>query len=465
MKTIALAMMMGCCAMAADVAEVKRGEMWVKPTFAATVLPEDVVSLKIEAEEWQDFSIEEIQPHGAQVKKGQVLVRFDDKNYQKKLRDAESASASAALQLQNAEVEYLTIKAMLPSQLQVAQQKAEHAAEALRYFEKTRRQAEIREADLSLRQTELRLESAREELVQLEKMYKADDLTENTEEIILRRQREMVKAYETTLELAKLSHRRKLDVALPREGVELKRAAESAEAEWKQTEQNLPRQVELKRMAYEEARVAQQRRTEAFERLQKEQSSFVIRATEDGWFYYGVMQEGRWSVSEAQKALAVDQSVAPNKVFACLVPQKSKLRLDASVDESTVRLLRIGQQGHALMTGAAEQVVPFRIREIARVPNADQRYAVVSEIISAETISSVVAGMTAKLQVNVYHQAKALLVSQKALRLNQDGAWELQCLQADQSIKSLVIKRGKTWGEQVEVLSGAEEGQKVLIPE
>lgn len=451
--------------MAAEVAEIKRGDIWVKPTFAATVLPEKVVRLKVDAEEWQDFVIEEIQPHGAQVKKGQVLVRFDDKDYQKKLRDAQSASASAALQLQNAEVEYKTIKALLPSQLQAAQQKAEHAAEAWKYFQTTRRQAEIREADLSLRQTELRLESAREELVQLEKMYKADDLTENTEEIILKRQRETVKAYETTLDLAKLSHRRKIDVALPREGVELKRAAESAEAEWKQTEQNLPRQVELKRMAYEEARVAQQRRTDAWERLQKEQSSFVIRATEDGWFYYGVMQEGRWTVSEAQKALAVDQSVAPNKVFACLVPQKSKLRWDALVDESTVRLLRVGQQGHALMTGAAEQVVAFRLKEIARVPNADQRYPVVCEIDSADALSAVVAGMTAKLQVNVYRQPQALLVPEKALRLNQDGAWELQCLQADQSIKSIVVKRGMTWGERVEVLSGVEEGQKIQIAE
>jgi hypothetical protein len=49
--------------------------------------------------------------------------------------------------------------------------------------------------------------------------------------------------------------------------------------------------------------------------------------------------------------------------------------------------------------------------------------------------------------------------------LNQDGAWELQCLQADQSIKSIVVKRGMTWGERVEVLSGVEEGQKIQIAE
>jgi len=77
----------------------------------------------------------------------------------------------------------------------------------------------------------------------------------------------------------------------------------------------------------------------------------------------------------------------------------------------------------------------------------------------------VVAGMTAKLQVNVYRQPQALLVPEKALRLNQDGAWELQCLQADQSIKSIVVKRGMTWGERVEVLSGVEEGQKIQIAE
>jgi HlyD family secretion protein len=450
--------------LAVETCVVERGEMVVRPHFTATVLPQKVVDLAIEADQWQNFTIQEMLSHGSKVKKGEVLVRFEDEEYLKKLRDAESAAASAALQLANMEVEYQIIQEQMPNQLQVAKQKAQHAAEAWAYFDKTRRAAEVAEANLSLRQTELRLESAREELVQLEKMYKADDLTENTEEIILKRQRETVKAYETTLDLAKLSHRRKLDVSLPREGEELKRAAEAAAAEWKQTEKNLPRQVELKRLAWEEARVAMQRRTEDLEKLKKDLGAFVIRAPEDGRFYYGTMQDGRWSINDAQKTMAKGQAVTPKKPFASFVPASSQLQFFAAVDEAVVRLLKVGQLGSATMTGRIDETGNVKVVKLSEVPQTDMRYPIVLSADDHRLMANLVPGMTARIDLLIARNTAALIVPRKALTWSEKGNWTVEVLLDDKKTQTVPVSLIHMWGDQVEIATGVKEGQKLVLP-
>jgi multidrug resistance efflux pump len=103
----------------------------------------------------------EIVPHGSAVKKDQVLVRFDDEEFLKKLRDAESAAAAGKLSQANAEVEFITAE-NLPMQLQAAKIKAEEAAEAWEYFKAS--VAKRTSERITLKQTE-RLEAEREELV------------------------------------------------------------------------------------------------------------------------------------------------------------------------------------------------------------------------------------------------------------------------------------------------------------
>ncbi len=60
------------------------------------------------------------------------------------------------------------------------------------------------------------LEYAEEEYRQLEKMYKADDLREETEKIVLRRAKAGVDRAKLGLELAQASHEEAVKLSLPR---------------------------------------------------------------------------------------------------------------------------------------------------------------------------------------------------------------------------------------------------------
>ena len=80
------------------------------------------------------------------------------------------------------------LKESTPQKLEAAKRSHRVANEDFTYFDKTNRVQREKSARFNLKSAEQRLENALEELKQLEKMYKADDLTEETEEIILKRQ-------------------------------------------------------------------------------------------------------------------------------------------------------------------------------------------------------------------------------------------------------------------------------------
>ncbi len=76
------------------------------------------------------------------------------------------------------------------------------------------------------------LEYQQEELRQLEKMYKADDITEETEEIVLRRARDNVEQAKFMLEFAQLNHDHALKFDLPRKEEQVNEAAKRTALDW-----------------------------------------------------------------------------------------------------------------------------------------------------------------------------------------------------------------------------------------
>ena len=123
------------------------------------------------------------------------------------------------------------------------------AEEALAYFEEVQLQQNREMAKESLQSAEFRLEYAQEELNQLEKMYEEDNLTEETEEIILKRTRRSVESAKRSLERTRLATKRTLKVTLPRSHDALKSAAKKAVLEHELARLSLPRALELKKHA------------------------------------------------------------------------------------------------------------------------------------------------------------------------------------------------------------------------
>lgn len=463
MKLIAFSLLCACSAVLAAKVQVKTETFTVRPTLSATVLPDAALPITVDARQWGVFTISEIVPHGSAVKKDQVLVRFDDEDYLKKLRDAESAAVAGKLAQANAEAEFITVEKFLPTQLQLAKIKTEEATEAWEYFKTVRRDSDITRANLMLKQSELRLDAEREELSQLERMYKADDLTENTEEIVLKRQRESVKAAEISLALTKLGHKRQMEVTLPREAAALERDAASAAIAFKEQEQNMPRGLELKRIALEDARVNAKRSAENLAKLQAEKSLFALKSPADGYFYYGNIQDGRWLPGDPAKALALLTPVPTRRPFATVIQSGATMLLESFADEATARSLKADLGGFASFTGRTDISFPVKVASVSATPGIDGRYRVT---MTGQYPADVplVAGMTASAQVIAYRKDAALTVPAKALSATDDGGWEVELEEAEGKTRRVPVTRGMTFGDKVEIVSGLTKEQSVVVP-
>ena len=141
-----------------------------------------------------------------QVEKGTVLVQFDDEEAREALDAAERELHIATLKHRALEHELVTKRKQHELRLIQLETETARAEEALQRFLEIEKPERIAQSAYNLEGTENRLQDQTEELEQLEKMYKEDDLTEETEEIVLRRTRRNLVRSRKSLEWARRRH-------------------------------------------------------------------------------------------------------------------------------------------------------------------------------------------------------------------------------------------------------------------
>lgn len=436
---------------------------FVEHAFNAVALPsESGVLLKIDPKAWSDFKIVEIASHGTQVAKGDNLVRFDASKIDEKLADARIALATSTLTLQQAELRLKNLEETAPHKLEAARRAAEIAKEEHAYFTETRRKASEESANQSLKRSEQILANQREELKQLAKMYEADDITEETEEIILVRQQDAVAAAEFAARMESLNHKRTLEVSLPREAKTLADSERDSALKLRNAEIEIPRSLEINKLELETARTAQFRAKESLADLEADRAKFGFRAAADGYFYHGAIENGRWTTGESVKTLVPNGRPSTSAAFATFVPGNAKLGLTAFLDEATARAVEKGKSGLATLAGREEVEVAVKIVGLAAVPGPDGTFRADLEASWPKEIVPT-AGTTAKIHLISYQQPAAIAIPTKALQFGPAG-WTVEVKLADGKTERRPVKRGRQSKEETEITSGLEIGQVIIVP-
>jgi multidrug resistance efflux pump len=300
----------------------------VEKSFNTTALPTgDCVLLKLDPKVWKDFTVTQVTPHGSKVAKGDVLVRFDSEAIDKKLEDSRRALEAGTLALAQAGQDFAMLQETTPGKLDAVRRAADIAKEENTYFTQVRRKAAEDNAAQALKRSDQILSNQREELKQLAKMYEADDITENTEEIILVRQQDAVAAAEFAQRMEGLDHKRTLEITLPREAKALADTERDTAIALKKAEADIPRSIELKRLELESLKTANQRAKQDLADLEADRTRFEFKAPADGWFYHGPIENGRWTTGKIVETLVPHGHPPAHAAFATFVPGAAKLAL------------------------------------------------------------------------------------------------------------------------------------------
>ena len=194
-------------------------------TFVARKMEE--VALRPEA--WTEYEIVDVVEHGAKVHKGEALFKFDAEKINEAIaRPGTGTAAQRAGDRARPKKNCRGWKRRSRWISRTPTAPTANAKEDFKRYNEIDRPMTVKSAEFMVKYYDFMLDYEKDELDQLEKMYKADDLTEETEEIVLKRQRNAVEFAEFSLENAKLNSDEMLNIRLPRMDIRMKESLDRA---------------------------------------------------------------------------------------------------------------------------------------------------------------------------------------------------------------------------------------------
>ncbi|MDY0164999.1 MAG: HlyD family efflux transporter periplasmic adaptor subunit [Thermoguttaceae bacterium] len=443
--------------------KVARGPLVIQLSLEGVFEARRMHELVLRPETWSAFKVVEAAEHGDRVDKGQVVIRFETDDIDRALADLRRDVELNKLTFKVAELELKTLERLVPMNLAAVDRERRHTKEDLQFYLKTEGPLNRRTADVSIDLARQTLEYYREELAQLEKMYEADELTEETEEIVLRRARNAVARAEFMLERAEIFHERSIDVELPRREESVKESAERAVLESELNQAILPLRLEQVRVEFEKAKVACQRAEERLAKLESDRELMTLKAPAEGVVYYGRCVDGAWRRGSSAEGLRRSGSISANDVFMTIVEPRP-LVVRASVVEKHLADLKRGLRGTATPGGFPEMKLPVRLDRIARIPDAGTKFDAVFQVTLDLDAESIMPGMTCKMDFTPYRQRRALTVPPKSVFTDE---WDPQkryvwLYREGAKPQRQPVVLGRQTDDKAEVIEGLEAGDEIL---
>ncbi len=444
--------------------KVGRELVKIEKTYTVTFQPKQAAEIRLDTKTWSTFRVLEAVEHGRQVRKGDVLVRFDREEFDRALVDQQRSVRSAELALQDAERLLALLEKTVPFDLATAERNLQMTKEDTeRYFAKER-DLNIRAYEMNLRSAKMSLESAEEELRQLEKMYKADDLVEETEEFILKRQQFAVERARFMLELEQDRYHQFHEKGLARLDEAMRRDLERTLLITERSRINLPSLLAQQRITLEQLRTDLERAKDRLSKLQADQAFMEIKAPCDGIVYYGEFNRGEWGgATTLMTKLRPGGSPSKGDVIMTIV-QVPPQTVRFSVGEADLRWITPGLEGTVKPKSFPQVSLPACVTEVATIPVAADRFDVVAEVTLPKKPLPLVPAMTGTIRFNVYVKEDALVVPAKAVfaeELNPDERYVYVVVGDKREKRS--VKVGEQLRDKVEILSGLRDGEEILL--
>jgi multidrug resistance efflux pump len=325
------------------------------------VAPLQAYELTVNPQEYGgDLRITSIAATGTKVSKGDLLLELSPDDARRALEAAanELKLAQSALSKAQADVELGARSAEL--ERRIAKQAVSDAETALAWWDKVDGPQMLENAELAVRRSRHYVEDQDDELEQLRKMYKSEELTNATADIVVKR---AVRALELAkIGLAMEEQRQEKTKATTyeqsRRGLvdALDRARESlAKLEAEQAHAAVQRETSLV-----SARAAAEQAERKVDRLKSDLEALRVTAPQDGVVFHGHFDGGGWTGNDPRK-LRVGEKIAKGTVVLTVVdPSNSALRFDLKPEHlATVKAgLALSAQSESLPGVVMRGVVP-----------------------------------------------------------------------------------------------------------
>ena len=317
------------------------------------------------------LEIKRIVPHGTKVNKGQNVVWFDTDEFDKKIEQAEIDLKLAELTLESETFQHKQFLETQKLDKAAAVRARKQAQQKFDNFVNVDRDREVLSAQFNLKSSQASLDNATEELKQLEQMYEEDDLTEESEEIVLKRAKQSVEFAQFRLDGTKISSERSISQTVPRKEASEKESLQRAELKYQKTMKDLESARAKQEIEMTRKRDKFKDEQEKVAEMRAERNQMVLQAPHAGIVLYGKLARGK--LPEKPSALKMGSKVTVNQVIATIV-DPSRLQIRVDLDEKYLSQIKPGALCKIVVRAFADHDQKGSVKSVSTVPYAGTKY-------------------------------------------------------------------------------------------
>ncbi len=408
-----------------------------------------------------DLVLTWVLPPGTAVAEGSLLARIDPRGIDKEMESLERQVKDQELALEKAVQEDRLALETEKKQLQAAARNLERARKAYQAWEKVELPLAHRAEDLQAKKLADRIQDQRDELEQLEKMYRQDELVDETEEIVLKRaRRDLARSLEAqAIQQAELKHKRAYT-----EPLERKKKQENLE-DLARKLAHLKVQVKLaargRKAGIEKLRLSLAKLRDHLADLKADRKLFDLPSPRAGILLYGSPRAYRPGGTPPTYRRGSRLS-ARTILFTIAAPDRVRLALD--VPETRLHALkeRTAVEVRALAAPSKAYMGSMRVERLPRPGTGGTQ--VFRALVEFEgKTPGLLPGMQARAKVLLKPLEGVLLLPRAAL-LGSEGHWFCYAEKKGTGrFEKTPVRTGPSSEGLVVVQKGLEEGQRVLL--
>ncbi len=432
-------------------------------SLEAYTVPIQTHEVTLSPKQWDRFRLQWIVAHGESVKKGDQIAVFDKRAYQQALQEAEARHQLSEVELraQRAEKKYEEKRAKL-QKLEIAQRQR-RAQEDHDYFFQVTQKEKTEAAQFDLKKAQQYLLYQKEEYEQLLQMYREDDLTEQTEEIILVRAKNRMEEYERAVKTAKTQRDYVIETELKREAKDHRDRLVTQQLELTYELEELELNLQKKKTQLVQAEEQHAQSAKKLEELKEDGAWLSYHAPVDGIVYYGLFENGRWSEAGTERFLKQGHSLPLHQVVLTIVPENAVYELVGHTSEEVVRQL---EQVEGATCWWAED--SWRPQSVAKKSVAFQkdkegklRVHFTWDKATDATLKPMNPRQKAEVRALCYQAEEVVAIPVTHLIKTAEGHVQVKLKMAEGDFQMRAVEVGRVSETQAEILSGLEPGQVI----
>ena len=443
-----------------ETAAAKRETMRIELKLDGAFEPAERHVVQIKTQAWMgEMPVAKIAAHGSKVKKGDVLLQIDSAKLHEAIAQAGIELASAKVQLDRVTEDIKLAAAGDALQKERVERNARESAERLKYYSEVEMGMDLQELELSRMWAEDSISDQKEELDQIEKMYKSEELTNATRDIVLKRAQRNLERSKIRMEMFATRYKRTKSHDIPHQLDEWTLAAREAAQGLESWTKTSPIQKADRETNFARSTTAVRQQEENLAKLKKDEAALTVNAPSDGVAWYGQFEGGAWQgVEEGLKNLKVGEKVQANQPILTLVP--SQLCVKTSVAEDRLTDLPPGTEARITPVAFPDLAMTGKSASPTLV-GARKGDAFDTRFDLAEGDPRLVPGLKVKILVKVAVLKDVVTVPSTAVT-EEDGKKFVKVLEGGKPVPREVTV-GRVNGDRTEVKSGIKEGEDIVV--